>query len=192
MQPLKLMIVVASTRPTRAGEPIARWLVQRAASRRELDVTLVDLKALDLPLMDEPEHPRFGRYVHGHTKRWSALVDASDAFVFVMPEYNHGYTAPLKNAIDYLHREWADKPVGFASYGGVAAGTRAVQLLKPVLTCLAMMPLTAAVAIPMVASHVEDGQFRSTKELDEAAELMLDQLERHARAIPRRELRPAS
>jgi NAD(P)H-dependent FMN reductase len=186
------MVVVASTRPKRAGEPVARWLVKRAEGRPELDVTVVDLKDLDLPLLDEPEHPRFGRYVHEHTKRWSALVDASDAFVFVMPEYNHGYTAPLKNAIDYLHREWADKPVGFASYGGVAAGTRAVQLLKPVLTCLGMMPLTAAVAIPMVASHIDDGEFRSTKELDEAADVMLDQIARHARAIPRRELRPAS
>jgi NAD(P)H-dependent FMN reductase len=187
MQPLNLMVVLASTRPTRAGEPIAKWLVEHADAREEFDVTLVDLKERALPLLDEPEHPRFGRYVHHYTKRWSRLVDSADAFVFVMPEYNHGYTAPLKNAIDYLHAEWAGKPVGFASYGGIAAGTRAVQLLKPVLTCLAMTPLTAAVAVPMVAHHIEDGRFSSTKEIDEGLNLMLDELDSHA--VPQRRLR---
>jgi NAD(P)H-dependent FMN reductase len=188
MQPLKLMVLVASTRPQRAGEPVSQWVMEHANARRDIEATCIDLKDLDLPLLDEPEHPRFGRYHHDHTKRWSKLVDAADAFIYVMPEYNHGYTAPLKNAIDYLHREWADKPVGFASYGGVAAGTRAVQLIKPVLTCLGMLPLTAQVAIPMVANHIDDGRFASTKELDEAVEVMLDQLVAHAGAPPLRKV----
>ena len=162
--------------------------MEHANARRDIAATCVDLKELDLPLLDEPEHPRFGRYRHDHTKRWSKLVDSADAFVFVMPEYNHGYTAPLKNAIDYLHREWADKPVGFASYGGVAAGTRAVQLLKPVLTCLGMLPLTAQVAVPMVASHIKDGRFDATKELDEALQAMFDALVDHAGAAPLRQV----
>jgi NAD(P)H-dependent FMN reductase len=187
MQPLNLMVLLASTRPTRAGEPIAHWVMDNAGKRRDITATCVDLKELDLPLLDEPEHPRLGRYHHDHTKRWSKLVDHSDAFLFVMPEYNHGYTAPLKNAIDYLHREWADKPVGFASYGGVAAGTRAVQLLKPVLTCLGMLPLTAQVAVPMVASHIEDGRFNSTPELDDALAAMLDQLVAHSGVTPLRQ-----
>jgi NAD(P)H-dependent FMN reductase len=186
MQPLNLMVLLASTRPGRAGEPVASWVMDHAGTRRDIAATCVDLKELDLPLLDEPEHPRLGRYHHDHTKRWSKLVDSADAFVFVMPEYNHGYTAPLKNAIDYLHHEWADKPVGFASYGGVAAGTRAVQLLKPVLTCLGMLPLTAQVAIPMVANHIDDGEFGSTKELDEALRTMFDQLVAHTGAAPLR------
>jgi NAD(P)H-dependent FMN reductase len=176
MQPLKLMVVLASTRPARAGEPIANWVLEAARRRDEMDVAFVDLKELALPLLDEPEHPRLRRYVHDHTKQWSEKVEAADAFIFVMPEYNHGYTAPLKNAIDYLHHEWVGKPVGFASYGGIAAGTRAVQLLKPVLTCLGMSPLTTAVAVPMVAKHIEDGTFRPTPELEDALDLMLDEL----------------
>jgi NAD(P)H-dependent FMN reductase len=186
MQPLNLMVLVASTRPVRAGEPVAAWVMEHARQLRDVKARCVDLKELGLPLLDEPEHPRLGRYQHDHTKHWSKLVAGSDAFVFVMPEYNHGYTAPLKNAIDYLHHEWADKPVGFASYGGVAAGTRAVQLLKPVLTCLGMLPLTAQVAIPMVANHIEDGRFASTPELDDALGTMLDQLVAHTGAAPLR------
>jgi NAD(P)H-dependent FMN reductase len=183
MQPLKLMIILASTRPTRAGSAVADWVRAAADQREEFDVTLVDLRDLDLPLLDEPEHPMKGNYVHEHTRRWSALVDAADAFILVMPEYNHGYSAPLKNAIDYLHHEWAGKPVGFASYGGIAAGTRAVQALKPVLTCLGMMPLTAAVAVPMIGERVVDGAFKATKELDEALDVMLDNLPRDAAAL---------
>jgi NAD(P)H-dependent FMN reductase len=126
----KLHVILASTRPGRAGEPIADWFVERAAAHGAFDVELVDLAEVALPFMDEPNHPRLRRYTHEHTKAWSARVDSADAFVFVTPEYNYGLTAPLKNAIDYLHFEWQHKPVGFVSYGGVAAGTRAVQMLK--------------------------------------------------------------
>src|SRR5690349_23375285 len=93
--------------------------------------------------MDEPKHPRFREYVHGHTRAWSETVDASDAFVFVMPEYNYGINAPLKNAIDYLHQEWHDKPVAFVSYGGIAAGTRAVQMTKQIVSAVKMLRSTS-------------------------------------------------
>src|SRR5262245_13840094 len=85
-----LMVVIASTRPTRVGMAVGRWFVDRATEHPAFDVDLVDLAELDLPFMDEPEHPRFARYVHDHTKRWSARVKEADAFVFVTPEYNHG------------------------------------------------------------------------------------------------------
>ena len=91
--------------------------------------------------MDEPNHPRLRQYTKQHTKDWSAKVEAADAFVFVMPEYNYGFNAPLKNVIDYLNQEWAYKPVGFVSYGGVASGTRAVQMIKQVVTTLKMTTL---------------------------------------------------
>jgi NAD(P)H-dependent FMN reductase len=94
-----------------------------------------------------------------------------------MPEYNHGFNAPLKNAIDFLHREWGHKAVGFVSYGGVAAGTRAVQMLKPVLTVLRMVPVTAAVPIPFVRQIVsEDGTVEATEAMERAATGMLDEL----------------
>jgi NAD(P)H-dependent FMN reductase len=111
----KLHVILASTRPGRAGEPIAEWFVARAKAHGAFEVELVDLAEVDLPFMDEPNHPRLRRYTHEHTKAWSARVDAADAFVFVTPEYNYGFTAPLKNAIDFLHFEWQHKPVGFVS-----------------------------------------------------------------------------
>jgi NAD(P)H-dependent FMN reductase len=186
-----LMVVIASTRPTRVGLAVGNWFVDRAVERASFDVDLVDLAELDLPFMDEPEHPRFARYVHEHTKRWSARVAAADAFVFVTPEYNHGYNAPLKNAIDYLHHEWEHKPVGFVSYGGVAAGTRAVQQLKPVVTVLRMTPLSDAVYIPWVHQHIdEERRFQPTGAMETAAAAVLEALERFEAAL--RPLRAAA
>src|SRR4051812_49877270 len=108
--------------------------------------------------MDEPNHPRLHRYEHRHMKDWSARVDAADAFVFVMPEYNFGFNAPLKNALDYLFVEWNHKPAGLVTYGGISAGTRAGQMITQVLRGLAMHPLYEAVQIPFVRQLLrEDG-----------------------------------
>lgn len=117
----RLGVILASTRPGRVGLPVAQWVQARAALHGGFDVQLLDLAEINLPFMDEPNHPRLGRYEHQHTKRWSATVDAMDAFAVVMPEYNYGFSAPLKNAIDFLHSEWHYKPVGLVSYGGVSA-----------------------------------------------------------------------
>jgi NAD(P)H-dependent FMN reductase len=173
----KLSIVIASTRPGRAGAPIADWFGARARAHNAFDVELIDLAENALPFMDEPYHPRLRRYQHDHTKAWSARVDAADAFVFVTPEYNYGFTAPLKNAIDYLHAEWQHKPVGFVSYGGVAAGTRAVQMLKQVVTTLRMLPLVEAVNIPFHPQFIdEDGVVQANDVMEQAAAAMLDEL----------------
>ena len=173
----KLHVILASTRPGRAGEPIADWFVERAVAHGAFDVELVDLAEVALPFMDEPNHPRLRRYTHEHTKAWSARVDSADAFVFVTPEYNYGLTAPLKNAIDYLHFEWQHKPVGFVSYGGVAAGTRAVQMLKQVVTTLKMLPLFEAVNIPFHTQFIDDeGAVVANDVMVKAAAAMLDEL----------------
>jgi NAD(P)H-dependent FMN reductase len=173
----KLHVILASTRPGRAGEPIADWFVERAIAHGAFDVELVDLAEVALPFMDEPNHPRLRRYTHEHTKAWSARVDSADAFVFVTPEYNYGLTAPLKNAIDYLHFEWQHKPVGFVSYGGVAAGTRAVQMLKQVVTTLKMLPLFEAVNIPFHTRFIdEEGALSANDTMVKAAAAMLDEL----------------
>jgi NAD(P)H-dependent FMN reductase len=173
----KLHVILASTRPGRAGEPIADWFVERAVAHGAFDVELVDLAEVDLPFMDEPNHPRLRRYTHEHTKAWSARVDSADAFVFVTPEYNYGLTAPLKNAIDFLHYEWQYKPVGFVSYGGVAAGTRAVQMLKQVVTTLKMLPLFEAVNIPFHTQLIdEEGALEANEVMVKAAAAMLDEL----------------
>jgi NAD(P)H-dependent FMN reductase len=180
----KLQIVVASTRPGRVGLPVAQWFHDRALKHGGFEIDFADLAEVNLPFMDEPNHPRFHRYTHQHTLDWSARVEAADAFVFVMPEYNYGFTAPLKNAIDYLHAEWAYKPVGLVSYGGVAAGARAVQMIKQVVTTLKMMPLLEGVLIPNVAQFLnDDGEIVPNEIMDGSADLMLRELLRWSEAL---------
>jgi NAD(P)H-dependent FMN reductase len=173
-----LQVVIASTRPGRAGEPIGRWVADWCRRDERFSVAVTDLAELALPLMDEPNLPRMRQYVREHTRSWSRTVDAADCFVFVMPEYNHGFCAALKNAIDYLHQEWANKPVGFVSYGGQSGGMRAVQMLKPVLTCLRMLPLTDQVAVANYAQYMHDGRFEPGADAEHACRTMLDELYR--------------
>jgi NAD(P)H-dependent FMN reductase len=180
---VKLLVIVASTRPGRLGRPIADWFVDRATEHGGFDVELADLAEIQLPLLDEPAHPATGRYEHQHTQDWSAKVDAADAFVFVMPEYNHSYNAALKNAIDYLNREWAYKPVGLVSYGGVSGGLRAVQAIKPVVAALRMTAAVDAVTIPMVRTMFADGAFEPTEIVTASAKAMLDELVKLAGAL---------
>jgi NAD(P)H-dependent FMN reductase len=180
----KLLVIIASTRPGRVGLPVGEWFAALAREHGGFEVEVTDLAELDLPLMDEPNHPRLRQYTNDHTKAWSARVDASDAFALITPEYNHGFTAPLKNAIDFLHEEWRYKPVGFVSYGGVAAGTRAMQMLKPVLVGLKMTPVLEAVNIPFVRQFIDDEeQFQPNELLEQAADAMLDELVRVEAAL---------
>lgn len=179
-----LLIVVGSTRPGRVGLPVAEWFRGVAERHGGFQVAWADLAEIRLPLLDEPYHPRLGRYQHQHTRDWSRRVDGADAFVMVAPEYNYGFNAALKNAIDYLHREWQYKPVGFVSYGGVSGGTRAVQMLKQVVTTLKMVPVNEAVVIPFVQQALdEEGRFQASEALDAAARQMLDELRRWALAL---------
>lgn len=184
----RLAIVVASNRPGRIAEPVAEWFAERARQHGGFEVDVVDLAEIDLPFFDEPHHPRTRRYTHDHTRAWSERIDAADAIVFVTPEYNYGMPAVLKNALDYLNHEWAYKPAGFVSYGGVSAGTRAVQMAKQVVTTLRMYVAPEAVAIPFVQQFLEDdgedGQKVVANEtMEGAAKVMLDELVRVERAL---------
>jgi NAD(P)H-dependent FMN reductase len=181
----KLMIVIASTRPGRVGLPVARWFERHASDHGGFELDVVDLDELALPLLDEPHHPRLRKYTKDHTRAWSASVAAADAFAFVTAEYNHGYPAALKNAIDYLHHEWRYKPVGFVSYGGVAAGTRAVQQLKTVVASVKMVPIPEAVSIPFVQQFLsdEDGEITANDAMCEGADAMLAELLRLQAAL---------
>ncbi len=173
-----IQVIVASTREGRIGRHVADWVVEVGRARGGAEIELVDLKDVALPMFDEAKHPRLGQYAHEHTKRWSASVSRADGFVFVTPEYNHSFPASLKNAIDYLHNEWQFKPVGFVSYGGVAAGTRAVQALKPVLAALQMVPVLEGVNIPFVHANLgADGRFNAPDGLADATKLMFERTE---------------
>ncbi|MEP6749945.1 MAG: NAD(P)H-dependent oxidoreductase, partial [Bacteroidota bacterium] len=171
----------ASTRPGRKGPAMADWIYNKALTHEGFEVELLDLAEINLPLMDEPEHPRFKKYQHEHTKKWSAVIDSADAYIMVTPEYNYSMTAPLKNAIDFLFHEWSTKPVAFVSYGGVSGGIRAVQMLKQVVTTLKMMPLPESVPIPFFTKYIDDkGIFTGDETLDKGADGMLNELERWA------------
>lgn len=159
--------------------------MEQARAHEKFDVELIDLKEVGLPLFDEPLHPRLRQYEHEHTKAWSATVKRADAFVFVSPEYDYSTPAPLANALQYLVHEWAYKPVGFVSYGGVAAGTRAVQMTKQTVTTLRMMPIFEAVAIPFFTQYINEqtGVFDPGEVQEKAAVAMLDELLRWTNAM---------
>ncbi len=178
-----LKIVIASTRPGRLGAPIGRWVTSEAVAHGEFTVEVVDLAEIALPMLDEPSLPRLRQYTQQHTRDWSAVIEAADAFVFVFPEYNYGINAPLKNALDYLLLEWQHKPAGLVSYGGVAAGLRAAQMLRQVFASLSVVPLVEAVPIPFVGTHIVDGEFRHTDIHHQAAVTMLDALVRWDKAL---------
>jgi NAD(P)H-dependent FMN reductase len=187
-----LQIIIGSTRPTRVGGKVGRWFYQATVEHGGFDVEIVDLAEVDLPIFNEPKHPRFGEYEYQHTKDWSATISRADAYVFVIPEYNHGVNAATKNAIDYLHKEWAYKPVGFVSYGGVAAGTRAMQMVKQSMVALRMTPVFEAVNIPFVHQFLtDDGVFVPNEVLESAVKPMLDEIARVDEALrPLRTGRP--
>jgi NAD(P)H-dependent FMN reductase len=166
------------------GLPVANWFVEHAKAHGRFEIEIGDLKEIDLPAMDEPNHPRLQKYEHEHTKHWSARVRAADAFVFVTPEYNYGLAPALVNALDYLFFEWAYKAAGFVSYGGVSGGTRSVQMSKLILTTLKIMPLPEAVNIPFVFKHMDpSGVFKPEEGLVKAATVMLDELHRWTEAL---------
>jgi NAD(P)H-dependent FMN reductase len=178
-----LQIIIASTRPGRVGPSVATWINDRAIKHGGFEVELIDLAEVSLPMFDEPRHPRFGEYVHQHTKDWSATISRGDAYIFVIPEYNYGFNAAIKNAIDYLNREWLYKPLGFVTYGGVAAGTRAMQMLKQVVSALKMVPMAEAVNIPFVQQFLDsDRVLQPNDVMEDAATAMLDELARWTEA----------
>jgi NAD(P)H-dependent FMN reductase len=133
----KIGVVVGSTRPSRICSAIADWVLETARQENPLEFALIDLAEVDLPFLDEPVMAARGHYEHEHTKRWSRLVRSYDGFVFVMPQYNWGYTAVLKNALDFLYAEWHDKAASMVTYGSHGGGKGAEQL-QSVLQALGM------------------------------------------------------
>ena len=160
-------------------------MVDQARAHAGFDVEAVDLAEVNLPMFDEPRHPRLGQYEHAHTKAWSAVVSRADGFAIVTPEYNYGPPPSLINALDFLSREWAYKAVGFVSYGGVSAGLRGVQATKAIVSALRMVPLVEAVSIPMFSQHIdkETGRFDPGEIQVKAARVMLDELVRWTAAL---------
>lgn len=180
----KLHTIICSTRPSRQGPAIAEWFHAYAQQHGGFDCELIDLATFELPVFDEPEHPRLRKYQHAHTKRWSASVESADAFVFVLPEYNFGPPPALLNALNYLVSEWHYKPAGFVSYGGVSGAMRAVQVTKQALTTFKMMPMLEAVVVPNFAQHLsEEKTFNANDLHEQSATAMLNELLRWTNAM---------
>jgi NAD(P)H-dependent FMN reductase len=155
-----------------------------AKAHGKFDNSLIDLAEFNLPIFDEPKHPRLGDYQHAHTKKWSASVKQADAFVFVTPEYNYGPSPALINALTYLSAEWAYKPAAFLSYGGISGGTRAIQQTKPTLTTLKIMPIPEAISLPNFATLLnEDREFTPNDLIKASAATVLEELHKWADAL---------
>ncbi|MBX3098532.1 MAG: NAD(P)H-dependent oxidoreductase [Salinibacterium sp.] len=174
---MKLMIVVGSVRPGRAGLPVGEWVRSRVEADGRFELDWADLLEIDLPWLDEPNHPAKRQYTKAHTIAWSERVDAADAFIFVTPEYNHSYSPALKNAFDFLYREWWRKPIAFVSYGGVAGGARGVAAFDPVYTTVGAVKTMANVEIPFVATMITDGTFVPSDRETAILGKVLDELE---------------
>jgi NAD(P)H-dependent FMN reductase len=150
----KLLIIFGSTRPSRQGLPVGKWICEVALQSGLFEVSFADLKDINLPLLDEPDHPAKQNYTKEHTRHWSAMVDAADAFIFVTPEYDYFPPAALVNAIQFLSREWSKKPAGIVSYGGVSGGLRSAQALRLLLSGVNVMALSLSVSLPFFAQFI--------------------------------------
>jgi NAD(P)H-dependent FMN reductase len=156
-----VLTILCSTRAQRRGEPIARWFVQIAAERQDITCELVDLAEADLPFLTTATPPTSPDSREAAARSWASRIEAADGFVLVVPEYNHGYPAAVKNALDHLFTEWNHKPIGFVSYGGLSGGVRAVEQLRQIAVELDMVPVRRQVSIQRIwAAIAEDGALR--------------------------------
>src|ERR671910_1290929 len=174
-QVLKVAVILGSTRPGRNGEAVSQWIYEIAKKRSDADFELVDIKDFNLPLLDEPVPPSMGQYSQEHTRTWSAKIDSFDAYVFVTAEYNHGIPGALKNAIDFLFKEWNNKVAGFVSYGS-AGGVRAVEQLRLVLAELQVATVRAQVQLSLFTDFENFSNFKPAQFQENYLNSMLDQV----------------
>jgi NAD(P)H-dependent FMN reductase len=172
---LKLAIIVGSTRPGRKAEAVARWVHEIASRRNDAEYAIVDIQDFDLPLLDEPVPPSQHKYSKPHTKTWAKKIDAFDGYVFVTPEYNHSTSGALKNAIDFLYREWNNKAAGFVGYGS-AGGARAVEQLRLIASELQIAHVRAQVMLSLFTDFENFTVFKPRSQHERSVNAMLDQL----------------
>ncbi|HTE40268.1 MAG TPA: NAD(P)H-dependent oxidoreductase [Steroidobacteraceae bacterium] len=172
---LKIAIVTGSTRPGRKSEAVAHWVYDIAAKRNDASFEVVDIAAFNLPLLDEALPPAMNQYAKPHTKAWAAKIATFDAFVFVTPEYNHSTSGALKNAIDFLFREWNDKAAGFVGYGGVG-GTRAVEHLRLIMGEIKVADVRAQVALSLFTDFENFSTLKPGPHQEAAVNAMLNDL----------------
>lgn len=171
---LKIAIIIGSTRPNRIGPTIAKWVYAVAEKRDDASFELIDIADYDLPLLDEPRPPMAGEYTQPHTIRWAEKIKMFDGYVFVTPEYNQSTSAALKNAIDFLYREWNNKSAGFVGYGG-SYGLRAIQSLRLIMAQMQIADVRSQVGFSLFTDF-EDGAFKPDPRHEKEVNGMLDQV----------------
>ncbi len=179
---MRIAIIIGSTRPQRRGKVVGEWVHALAVDKASADYTLIDLKEVDLPFLDEPKSPMEGDYQHAHTKAWSKLIAPFDGYILVTPEYNHGTSGALKNALDFLYKEWNNKPVAFVSYGS-DNGVRAVEQLRQVVVELQMAPIRIQVALSLYEDFEDLKEFRPREVFVEKLPKLFEKLERWAKVL---------
>lgn len=172
---LRIAIIIGSTRPNRVGEAVGRWVYELARQREDAAFELVDLLDFNLPLLDEPMPPSMGQYAQPHTRRWAEKVASFDGYVFVTPEYNHGTSAALKNALDFVYAEWNNKSAGFVGYGS-AGGTRAIESLRRVMAELQIADVRAQVMLSLFTDFENMTKFTPAQRHEKSVHDMLDQV----------------
>jgi len=172
---IRVGIILGSTRPGRNGEAVARWVYEMAKKRADAEYELVDIKDFNLPLLDEPVPPSMGQYSQPHTQAWAAKIAGFDAYVFITPEYNHATSGALKNAIDFLYREWNNKAAGFVGYGS-AGGARAIENLRLIMGELQIADVRAQVMLSLFSDFENFSTFKPAPSQEKAVNAMLNQV----------------
>jgi NAD(P)H-dependent FMN reductase len=175
----KIHVILGSIREGRAGEKVARWFMNAFKDNESAELELIDLKDFPLPMYADatPSSMRQGPHQNPDVQKWLEKVEQADGYIIITPEYNHGYSSVLKNALDYPYKEWHDKPVGFVSYGGLAGGARAVEQLRQVVAELHMIDVRDQVLIPTVWSAFDqDGNLQNTEMHLKNAKLVVEKV----------------
>lgn len=172
-----IKVILGSTRPNRFGPQVAEWIMDVTKTQTDTTFELVDLKEINLPLLDEPFPAIAGKYSQPHTKAWAKMVGEADGFIIVTAEYNFSIPAALKNALDFLAAEWRYKPVAFVSYGASAGGARAVEHLRSSVANLGMFDLREQVTITNYwTQQDEQGTFQPTGMQTAAAQKLITRI----------------
>lgn len=174
---VKIKILTGSVRPGRFNGQPAQWIYNLAKQQEGIEVELLDLAEINLPFLDEATPPSQGKYEKEYTKKWAATIGDADGFIFVTPEYNHSISPVLKNAVDYLYKEWNYKPVSFVSYGSLAGGARSVEHWRGVAGELKMYDLREQILLPNYWEHMnEQGEYQFTEQQESLAKGIVKEL----------------
>lgn len=181
--PINIAVIIGSTREDRQGGTVAGWFLKELDAHDEFVVDVVDLREVDLPAVQYNGHPKLHQYPE-NVAAFAEHIDKADGFVVITPEYNHGYPASLKHALDMVYREWNAKPMAFVGYGGAVGGSRSIEQLRGVCGELHIMDIRDAVFLSFVNTRFkEDGSLKSDPVIADQVKLTLNSLKWWAKSL---------